>query len=396
VLADEQLLVVDDRPGLELEAPQPLAAEGGDEQVALPLRDGAVVEDHRTRPGRLGWLGDEGRIDVAVVAGCTGHLGPAVVAARLDPVDLVVDVGAELGGPQLTVGVPRQPLHVAVAEGVDRRARLGVVVGDLAVGGDPQDLPGERRGVGRERGLAGVAGGDVEQPVGAERDPAAVVDAGLRDAGHHRLGIRVVVQPEPHHPVVLPGGEVGVDPRPVVGVDGQTEQSAFPGRVDVEGAERRRAAVLVDLEEAAGVPLGDEDAAVGGEDEVPGGVETGDDVADRDLDRRRVVDTVSVPQGRVVLDVTARSVGRVRGAVGVVGGRLGLLVGRLGRRLVRGAAGRAQHEQGDGGQDERRTHRAGSSPAGRSAKVTAPAVRAVSRAGPPRRRARAGSTGRAR
>ena len=46
----------------------------------------------------------------------------------------------------------------------------------LAVGGDPQDLAAERVAVLGQLAVAGLAGRDVEVAVGAEREPAAVVD----------------------------------------------------------------------------------------------------------------------------------------------------------------------------------------------------------------------------
>ena len=47
-------------------------------------------------------------------------LGPAVVAARLDQVDLVEPVLAELGRPQPARRIPGEPLHVAVPVRPDR------------------------------------------------------------------------------------------------------------------------------------------------------------------------------------------------------------------------------------------------------------------------------------
>ena len=57
------------------------------------------------------------------------------------------------------------------------------------VRGHPQHLAAERVRVLRERGVAGVAGAGVQRAVGAEREPPAVVDRALRDAGEDRLGL---------------------------------------------------------------------------------------------------------------------------------------------------------------------------------------------------------------
>ena len=112
--------------------------------------------------------------------------GPAVVAALLDQVELVPGVVAELRGPQPALVVQRQALHVAVAQRPDRRRRVGVAGRGLAVGGDPQDLAAQGVRVLGQVGVAGLAGGDVEHPVGPEGEPAAVVDAAVRDAVEDR------------------------------------------------------------------------------------------------------------------------------------------------------------------------------------------------------------------
>jgi hypothetical protein len=82
----------------------------------------------------------------------------------------------------------------------------------LAVRGDAKDLAAERAPVLRQLRPAGLAGRDVQQPVGAEGDPAAVVVAGLGDARDDRLQrADAAAVAEPHHPVVAGSGEVQVD-----------------------------------------------------------------------------------------------------------------------------------------------------------------------------------------
>ena len=69
---------------------------------------------------------------------------PAVVAARLDAVELVPGVLPELGGPELPVCVPGQPLRVAVPHRVDERPGDRVVVGHVAGRRHAQDLAVQR------------------------------------------------------------------------------------------------------------------------------------------------------------------------------------------------------------------------------------------------------------
>src|SRR4029453_18022644 len=95
-----------------------------------------------------------------------------------DPVDLVPGVLPELGRVHPALAVPVEALRVAVPvrpdERVERVARRG-----LAVGRHPQDLAAEAGQVLRTGGLRAVAGRRVQEAVGAEREPAAVVDARL-------------------------------------------------------------------------------------------------------------------------------------------------------------------------------------------------------------------------
>ncbi len=215
---------------------------------------------------------------------------PAVVAARLDPVDLVGEVVAELGGVQDARAVPGEPFDVAVARGVHRRVGVGVVGGGLAVGVEAQDLAAEGRLVLGVVGVARVAGGGPQHPVGAEGERAAVVVGGGGDAGEDRLGRGLVVREvERGDPVVLLGGVVEEQRRVVLelGGDGQAEQAALARGVDLDGADLLGfggGAVLGDgdREDAAGLALADQGRAVGQERQAPRHFEAlGDDVHER-------------------------------------------------------------------------------------------------------------------
>ena len=98
--------------------------------------------------------------------------------------------------------------------------------------------PSEERSCAAGR-LPGVAGGDVEVAVGAEREPAAVVVVGLGDAvdDHRPRAQRVAVQGHPHDAVVVGRGEVDEDAAVggEPGGDGDPEQARLTQRL------RRRA-----------------------------------------------------------------------------------------------------------------------------------------------------------
>src|SRR5215208_5214454 len=74
------------------EPPEALAPQARHEEAALPLRDRAALED--LRPAWRGFdRGERGdRVDIIWLAARSFHVGPAVVAARLDLVYLVVGV----------------------------------------------------------------------------------------------------------------------------------------------------------------------------------------------------------------------------------------------------------------------------------------------------------------
>src|SRR3954451_19863318 len=87
------------------------------------------------------------------------------------------------------------------AERVVRRRR--------AVRVDAQDLAVERVAVLSEAALAGLSHTRVELAVGSERDPAAVVNRAVADAGDDR--IELAAELEAGDPVVADGREVRVD-----------------------------------------------------------------------------------------------------------------------------------------------------------------------------------------
>ena len=166
--------------------------------------------------GGLGGAPLHERVAVAVGGRCLALVQrPAVVAALVDAVELVPGAVAELAGPQLAGVVEGEPLHVAVAHRPHRRPRQRVAGRGVAVGGDPEDLAGERVAVLGELLLAGLARGHEQVAVLGEEQPAAVVDEAVGDAGEHRVGgaEAAVGVLHPHHAVVLRGADVGVDQR---------------------------------------------------------------------------------------------------------------------------------------------------------------------------------------
>jgi hypothetical protein len=151
------------------------------------------------------------------VVGLALGVRPAVVVARLDVVQLVPGVLAELSGPQALFGIPGQALHIAVAVGVDGGVE-GVARRRLAVRGQPEDLAARGVLVLSELRFVPLARAGVEHLVRAEGDPPAVVIRALRDAPEHRVGraqlltrrlLRVVQHA--HDAVVRRRGEVRID-----------------------------------------------------------------------------------------------------------------------------------------------------------------------------------------
>ena len=122
-------------------------------------------------PARKGEVGHRRRLVVA-------RSGlPAVVATFPQPVDLVVAVGALLDRPHHAVGAQREPLHVAVAVGVDPRfIRLRASTKGLSLQAPPvrgftrSTLPPPEGEALRVLGRGGVARGDVQRTLGPNRN----------------------------------------------------------------------------------------------------------------------------------------------------------------------------------------------------------------------------------
>src|SRR5881397_1259933 len=107
---------------------------------------------------------------------------PPIVCAGLDEVYLIVALLAVLACVHLAGRrVPCQPLYVAVAVRIHRRAFKRVVFRYAAVSVQPEDLAGKRAAVLRKLGLPRVACRDVQLAVGSEFYPAAIVPGGRRD-----------------------------------------------------------------------------------------------------------------------------------------------------------------------------------------------------------------------
>src|SRR5699024_5102735 len=156
---------------------QALAAQTGDD-------DGLTGDGHaaRARLARLPLLHRVGELvrlvpARAVLARAALDLGPAVVAAGLDHVELVPSVLAELRSVHRALLVPGDALRVPVAHAEDQRIVERVVLGNLAIGAHAQDLPGQRLPVLRAVAIAGVAEGGVEHPIGPERQTSPIVEA---------------------------------------------------------------------------------------------------------------------------------------------------------------------------------------------------------------------------
>ena len=156
-----------------------------------------------------------GRLTLAVL-----RRAPAVVAARDDPVELIVALGPVLRLPQVAcLRIEREPEAVAMPVGVDPRPREGVVARDAARRRHPEHLAAVHRLVLRELGLLGLPDDHVEHAVGTEEHPSAVVaDPRLLHVQEqlHRLpAIAIHLDAQDlvlRDAVDLPGG-VGVQPR---------------------------------------------------------------------------------------------------------------------------------------------------------------------------------------
>jgi hypothetical protein len=152
----------------------------------------------------------------------------------------------------------------------------GPDLGLAALGRQAEDLAGEGAPVRRGLRIARVAGGDVEHPVGPERDPAAVVEGRGGDAvEQHLLGSEGEVVGEREARDAVPAGGRVVDVGETL-MHGEAEQPALAGRlhVDRRGRPLAQAAVL-DHTHAAGT-LGDEHRRLVDEGDLPGDLEARD------------------------------------------------------------------------------------------------------------------------
>src|SRR4029077_4558194 len=137
---------------------------------------------------------------------------PAVVAALLDPVDLVKAVLAEFGRIHPSGTVPRDALNIAMPIGPDERAE-GVTRCGTAIRGHPQDLAAQRIPVLGQAGFGVLPGGRPQHAIRSEGQAPPVMYGGARNAGDHGIqrsdqAIRIA---EPRDPVVGGGAEVDIN-----------------------------------------------------------------------------------------------------------------------------------------------------------------------------------------
>lgn len=259
------------------------------------------------RPGHAGGAAAAADLQAAVMA-AKGDLGPAVIGARRDPVDLVAAARAMLAGPELPLPVEGQALRVAVAVGPDHPAGAagkGVAGRRRPVAGQPDDLAMQRVEIlGRIEGAA-LADGQKDRAVTGLGQPAAEV-APAAAARRHLPDQPQIVQPvtlEPRR------GNRGAGPLPALRLRETQQDGAGLGMVarhqDVEktalpaGKDRRHPgnrdprAIRTEAPQPS-VALADHKAAAGQEGQAPGFVQPiGDPVdgqpagAGRDLARGR-------------------------------------------------------------------------------------------------------------
>src|SRR5699024_596341 len=203
-------------------------------------------------------------------------LGPAVVAAGLDHVELVPSVLAELRSVHRPLLVPGDALRVPVAHAEYQRIVERDVLGNLAIGTHAQDLPGQRLPLLRAVAIVGVAAGGVEHPFGPVRQTAPLVESAGGQVVEYRLGLTQVQAPrlaeegESFEPVLVTGGIEGIE---FVVADGETVEAGLARRLDlVEAGDLAGITVGGDLEEAAGVALADQ-RRVPDEDDRPRSLE---------------------------------------------------------------------------------------------------------------------------
>ena len=195
----------------------------------------------------------------------------------------------------MPVVVEGQALDVAMAEGVDGVAE-GVVRCRLPVEREPQDLAAEGVLVlGDVGGVAGLAGADVEEVVGPDHHPAALVPVAVavRDAveDHLRLAQGGAVPAHRDDPVVLRRGVVGEHGR-LVGGGRQTQQPGLAARHRL--LDRGQDLGLVgtvgrDQLDLLRVPFADQQRAVVEDEQPPRAGQVGDQVGGLDAGRLRGV-----------------------------------------------------------------------------------------------------------
>ena len=158
----------------------------------LPAQRTPSTAARRRRPARDGDASSRAplheRVAIPGVAARALDLGPAVVAALVDQVELVPGVRRRTRRP--TAGPrssQRETLHVAVAQRPDRGAGQGLPGAGSPSGVIRRILPARRVAVLGELRVAGLAGGDVKRGRPGRTQPAAVVDEAVGDAGQHRL-----------------------------------------------------------------------------------------------------------------------------------------------------------------------------------------------------------------
>ena len=109
--------------------------------------------------------------------------GPAVVLARLDPIDFVAAKGSMLGldqspRPWLEIKALRIPMSEAPYLGMSIRIpQKGIASGRRAVDVDTENLPVELVELLRLRRFIRIPGGEIERAIGCEAKTAASVIA---------------------------------------------------------------------------------------------------------------------------------------------------------------------------------------------------------------------------
>src|SRR5688572_7740704 len=136
-----------------------LSAQRANEEVPLPLRKAIPGVDQDARGADRRHPEHHGHLHAWAPPRLIRHVirvidlserdqWPPVVAARDQPIQLVTAHRADLGGPHLArVRMPREPLQVAVAIGIDLRLRASladerIIRGRGAALGEPQHLTG--------------------------------------------------------------------------------------------------------------------------------------------------------------------------------------------------------------------------------------------------------------